>query len=96
MSMTLARAGARSEDDTEVTNAMADKVLDAKGLSCPLPVLKAKKTLESMAKDQILEVQTTDPASVSDFEAFCSAKRHTLVSHSNANGVFTFQIRNAG
>lgn len=75
---------------------MADKVLDAKGLSCPLPVLKAKKTLEAMAKDQILEVQTTDPASVSDFQAFCSAKRHTLLSQTSANGVFTFQIRNAG
>ena len=75
---------------------MADKVLDAKGLSCPLPVLKAKKTLQAMSKDQVLEVQTTDPASVSDFEAFCKATRHTLVSHSAAGGVFTFQIRHAG
>ena len=75
---------------------MADKVLDAKGLSCPLPVLKAKKTLQAMAKDQVLEVHTTDPASVSDFEAFCKAAKHTLVSQKNENGVFTFEIRRSG
>ena len=75
---------------------MADKILDAKGLSCPLPVLKAKKTLQAMAKDQVLEVQTTDPSSVSDFEAFCKATRHTLLLQSNANGVFIFQIRHSG
>lgn len=75
---------------------MADKVLDAKGLSCPLPVLKAKKTLQGMTKDQVLEVQTTDPASVSDFEAFCKATKHMLVSQKSENGVFTFEIRRAG
>ena len=75
---------------------MADQVLDAKGLSCPLPVLKAQKTLKTMAKDQILEIHTTDPSSVSDFESFCEATRHTLVSQSSANGVFTFQIRRSG
>lgn len=83
-------------DEIEVTDAMADKVLDAKGLSCPLPVLKAKKTLQAMSKDQVLEVQTTDPASVSDFEAFCTATRHTLLSHTSDKGVFTFQIRHSG
>ena len=75
---------------------MADKVLDAKGLSCPLPVLKAKKTLAAMSKDQVLEVQTTDPSSVSDFEAFCTATRHTLLSQTNTDGIFTFQIKHAG
>lgn len=75
---------------------MPDHVLDAKGLSCPLPVLKAKKTLASMAKDQVLEVQTTDPSSVSDFEAFCTATRHTLLSQTSIDGVFTFQIRHSG
>jgi tRNA 2-thiouridine synthesizing protein A len=75
---------------------MADKVLDAKGLSCPMPVLKAQKLLKTMAKDQILEVQTTDSSSVSDFKAFCEATKHTLVSQTDTGGVFTFQIRHAG
>ena len=75
---------------------MADRILDAKGLSCPLPVLKAKKTLAEMPKDAVLEVQTTDPSSVSDFEAFCSATKYTLLSSTEAAGVFTFEIRNTG
>ena len=75
---------------------MADKVLDAKGLSCPMPVLKAQKILKTMAKDQVHEILTTDSSSVSDFKAFCEATRHVLVSQTDANGVYTFQIRHAG
>ena len=59
-------------------------------------MLKAKKTLKSMAKDEILKIETTDPGSVSDFEAFCQATKCTLVSKTTDNGVFTFVIRNAG
>lgn len=83
-------------DEIPADKIPVDKILDARGLSCPLPVLKAKKTLEAMAKDQILEVRTTDPASVSDFQAFCTARRHDLVSHTSEGGVFTFQIRRGG
>ena len=50
---------------------MADVVLDAKGLNCPLPILRAKKALKDMATGQTLEVQATDPGAVKDFEAFC-------------------------
>ena len=75
---------------------MADKVLDAKGLSCPMPVLKAQKLLKTMSKDQVLEVQTTDSSSVSDFQAFCESTRHTLLSQTTVDGVYTFHIRHAG
>ena len=77
-------------------NLRADKVLDVKGLSCPLPVLKARKTLQAMGPGQILVVEATDPSSVSDFEAFCKATRYTLLAQAEADGVFTFQIRNVG
>ena len=50
---------------------MADQTLDAKGLNCPLPILKAKKALNTVDADGTLEVLSTDPGSVADFEAFC-------------------------
>ena len=50
---------------------MADQVLDAKGLNCPLPILRAKKTLAGMAAGQTLEIVATDPGSIKDFEAVC-------------------------
>jgi len=50
---------------------MADQVLDAKGLNCPLPILKAKKALKTLENGQVLEVLSTDPGSVADFSAFC-------------------------
>jgi tRNA 2-thiouridine synthesizing protein A len=74
--------------------AMVDKLLDAKGLLCPLPILKAKKALSDVPKGGTLEVLATDPGSLADFEAFCRATGHTLVEHSLAAGVFRFLIRN--
>ena len=50
---------------------MADQVLDAKGLNCPLPILRAKKALKEMTTGSTLQVLATDPGSVKDFEAFC-------------------------
>ena len=51
---------------------MADKVLDAKGLNCPLPILKAKKALKDVPDGGTLEVLSTDPGSVADFQAFAA------------------------
>ncbi|MEZ5926693.1 MAG: sulfurtransferase TusA family protein [Hyphomicrobiaceae bacterium] len=72
---------------------MADKTLDAKGLNCPLPILKAKKALNELAKDATLEILATDPGSVADFEAFCRTTGNTLVEQSESGGVFRFLIK---
>jgi tRNA 2-thiouridine synthesizing protein A len=74
---------------------MADKVLDAKGLNCPLPILKSKKALKDMAAGQILEVLSTDPGSVADFQAFSRTTGNELVEHSEEGGVYTFLIKKA-
>lgn len=73
---------------------MADQILDAKGLNCPLPILKAKKALKAMDSGQTLEIQATDPGAVKDFEAFCRTTGNELVEQSQGDGVFTFVIRN--
>jgi tRNA 2-thiouridine synthesizing protein A len=67
---------------------MADKTLDAKGLNCPLPILRAKKTLKELTAGQTLEVLATDPGSVADFEAFCRTTGNQLVESSANGGVY--------
>jgi len=75
---------------------MADQVLDAKGLNCPLPILKAKKALKSLESGQTLEILSTDPGSVADFAAFCRTTGNELVEQSDEAGVWTYLIRKAG
>ncbi|MBS1200829.1 MAG: Molybdopterin biosynthesis MoeB protein [Proteobacteria bacterium] len=75
---------------------MADQVLDAKGLNCPLPILRAKKALAGMAAGQTLEILATDPGSIKDFEAFCRTTGHSLVEQQNDGKIFRFVIRKAG
>ena len=58
---------------------MADQLLDAKGLNCPLPILRAKKALKDVAMGGTLEVLATDPGAVKDFEAFCRATGNELL-----------------
>ena len=72
---------------------MADKTLDAKGLNCPLPILKATTAIGEVAVGGVLEVLATDPGAVADFQAFCRQTKHELVSHSEAGGVYTFHIK---
>ncbi|MCB1549765.1 MAG: sulfurtransferase TusA family protein [Hyphomicrobiaceae bacterium] len=72
---------------------MADKTLDAKGLNCPLPILKAKKAIQEVAKGGTLEVLATDPGAVADFQAFCRTTGNTLVEHSESGGVYRFLIK---
>ena len=72
---------------------MADQVLDAKGLNCPLPILKAKKALKELPTGGTLEILATDPGSIKDFEAFCRTTGNELVEQSNDGKVFTFVIR---
>lgn len=66
--------------------------LDATGLLCPLPVLKARKAIRQAETGDILLVTATDPGSVRDFQAFCEAQGHRLVESSEADGVFTYRI----
>ncbi len=75
---------------------MADKTLDTKGLTCPLPILKAKKAIAGVPAGGTLEVLATDPGAGSDFEAFCKTGGHLLLERSEAGGVFRFLIRRAG
>lgn len=71
----------------------ADVTLDATGLKCPLPVLKAKKAMRSVAAGDILKVLATDPDSPKDFQHFCTTTGDELLSTSQEAGVFTYLIR---
>ena len=72
---------------------MADVTVDAKGLNCPLPILRAKKALKDVPAGGILEVLATDPGSAADFEAFCRTTGNTLMEHSNTSGVYRYLIK---
>ena len=72
---------------------MSNAVLDAKGLNCPLPVLKAKKALQGVPAGGLLEIYATDPGAVQDFQAFCRSTRNELVSSSQEGTVFKFVIK---
>lgn len=76
-------------------NTVATQFLDARGLNCPLPILRTKKALSEMAAGETLSIVSTDPGSVKDMQAFCKQTRNELVA-SNANaGEFEFFIRKA-
>jgi tRNA 2-thiouridine synthesizing protein A len=64
--------------DTD-TDIRADQKLDAKGLNCPLPVLKAKVALNKMQAGEILYVEATDPHATIDFEAYCARSGHEII-----------------
>ena len=73
-----------------------DESLDAKGLDCPLPILKTKVALSKMKAGEVLHVMATDPHSVIDFKAFCARTAHELVRHEARGDLFEFWVRNAG
>ena len=72
---------------------MADKTLDARGLTCPLPILKAKKAIGELPVGGTLEVLATDPGAREDFQAFCRTTGHALIEESEADGVLTVILR---
>ena len=72
---------------------MTTAVLDAKGLNCPLPILKAKKALQGVPAGGLLEILATDPGAVKDFEAFCRSTGNELVASSQEGNVFKFVIK---
>ena len=67
-----------------------DKELDARGLNCPLPILRTKKSLTDMVSGQVLKIVATDPGSVKDFQAFARQTGNTLLSENETEKVFTF------
>ena len=74
-----------------------DAELDATGLLCPLPVLKARKRLSALSVGAVLMIRADDPAAQVDFPHFCSEQGHALIArHDGTDGVMTFLIRKGG
>ena len=67
--------------------------LDARGLNCPLPILRTKKSMNGMAAGEVLKVVATDPGSVKDMEAFAKQTGNEIVGTSESSGEFTFFIK---
>lgn len=74
---------------------MSDQHLDAKGLKCPLPVLKAGKAMKALDSGMLLTVEATDPSAPEDFRNFCETTGHELVSSEESGGVYRFTLKKA-
>ena len=74
---------------------MIDKKVDARGLSCPLPLLKAKQALNSLGQGSVVEVVSDDPSSERDFNVFSKQSGNELLLVQNLDNVFTFRIKKA-
>jgi tRNA 2-thiouridine synthesizing protein A len=70
-----------------------DKELDARGLSCPLPILKTKKSLNDLASGQVLKVVATDPGSIKDMQAFANQTGNALLSSEEAEKTYVFYLK---
>ncbi|MEC8147019.1 MAG: sulfurtransferase TusA family protein [Pseudomonadota bacterium] len=74
-------------------NSENKKILDTKGLNCPLPLLKTKKALLSIAKNEILEIYATDPGAEKDLKNLCEVTKYKLISFRiKKDGTYIFQI----
>ncbi|EDL66787.1 sulfurtransferase TusA family protein [Bacillus sp. SG-1] len=71
----------------------ADKILDAKGLACPMPIVKTKKAMNELESGQVLEVVATDKGAKSDLTAWAKSGGHELLDHKEENDIFTFWIK---
>lgn len=72
---------------------MMDLVIDARGLSCPMPIVKAKKGIDSLQKGQVMELIATDKGSVNDVQAWAKQAGHEVLSVEEKNGEFHFRIK---
>jgi tRNA 2-thiouridine synthesizing protein A len=70
-----------------------DREVDARGLNCPLPILRTKKTLNDMSSGQVLRILATDPAAVRDFQAFAKQTGNDLLQHGEQDGAFFFLLK---
>lgn len=71
----------------------SDKLVDAKGLACPMPIVKTKKAMNELDSGQILEVHATDKGSKGDLTAWANSGGHEVVKHIEENGVYKFWIK---
>jgi tRNA 2-thiouridine synthesizing protein A len=78
---------------TEASDVEFNKELDARGLSCPLPILKTKKALNDLVSGQVLKIVATDPGSVKDMQAFSNQTGHPLLASTEENKAFVFFLR---
>ncbi|HTG46311.1 MAG TPA: sulfurtransferase TusA family protein [Actinomycetota bacterium] len=72
-----------------------DRTLDAKGLSCPMPIAKTAIAMRQLAPGEVLELLATDPGSVPDVTAWCGSTGNELLEQTEDAGVFRFLIRKA-
>jgi len=70
-----------------------DKELDVRGLVCPLPILRTKKSLSEMTHGQVLKIMATDPGAVIDFQVFADQTGHELLSSFEITGEYLFYLR---
>jgi tRNA 2-thiouridine synthesizing protein A len=71
----------------------ANKVLDAKGLACPMPIVKTKKAMDELNSGDILEIHATDKGSLNDLTAWAKSSGHELVKHEDDNDVLKFWVK---
>jgi tRNA 2-thiouridine synthesizing protein A len=74
----------------------ANATLDAKGLSCPMPVVKARQEIEKLTVGDVLRVLATDPGSVADFKSWTKMSGHELLDSGEDDGVYTYLIKKTG
>jgi tRNA 2-thiouridine synthesizing protein A len=72
---------------------MAETLLDARGLNCPMPILKARKTLKDVPLGGLLRILATDPGAPEDFAAFCRTTGHELVESNQDGAIFDILIK---
>ncbi|MBU0680240.1 MAG: sulfurtransferase TusA family protein [Proteobacteria bacterium] len=77
----------------DVESITPDQILDTKGLSCPMPLLKTKKAINALNSGQILEVMGTDPGSKNDLPNWCDRSGHAFLGDKEENGFFRFFIQ---
>lgn len=70
-----------------------DKVIDAKGLACPMPIVRAKNAINELDSGQVLEIHATDQGSTSDITAWAKSGGHDLLQHTEEDDVFKFWIK---
>ncbi|OLS35151.1 sulfurtransferase TusA family protein [Bacillus sp. MRMR6] len=70
-----------------------DKILDAKGLACPMPIVKTKKAMNDLESGQVLEIYTTDKGTKNDLTAWAKSGGHDLLKHEEENDVLKFWIK---
>ncbi|MCH7764365.1 MAG: sulfurtransferase TusA family protein [Candidatus Marinimicrobia bacterium] len=76
-----------------MNNITFDQELDCKGLNCPLPILKTKKQVDAMEIGQVLKMESTDPGSISDMNAWTKRTGHELISQIEDGGIYTFFVK---